>query len=339
MLACGCLGLGAAVAIPALASGASPVPPSVTSAAATNVGASGATTNGTVNPNGEQTSYAVQWGPTNGYGHETNLSSAGSGSSAQNITASLSGLESGSTYHFRVIALNLAGTSVGSDESFTTTGTAPAPSAAPVATTSAATNVNESSATLNGTEDPSGQATQYYFEYGPTANYGFETGPESAAAGSAAAPVTATLSRLLPATTYHYRLVAVNAGGTALGADGTFTTAATPQSRVSFIGHEGFVSPGDVIGVEAACLGGAQACTGHVSMTVAGTNTVIGQRNFTIAANTGGFENMKITQTGVTDLQKNGVFHLLRVDVNVTTSTGQSSTENMGLAQWVWHES
>ena len=35
--------------------------------------------------------------------------------------------------------------------------------------------------------------------------------------------VSATLSGLLPGTTYHYRLVATNADGTSAGADATFT--------------------------------------------------------------------------------------------------------------------
>ena len=68
----------AAVVIPVtLAHGATSSPPAVATAAATNATDSGAILNGTVNPNGQQTSYAFEWGPTSGYGHETPLSSAG----------------------------------------------------------------------------------------------------------------------------------------------------------------------------------------------------------------------------------------------------------------------
>lgn len=335
-MACGCLGL-AAVGIPALANGASPAPPTATSAAATNISATGATANGSVNPNGQETEYGVQWGPTTGYGHETQVSSAGSGTTAQSISEALSGLNSGTTYHYRVIAINQTGTSVGSDESFTTTGTAPAPSAAPTATTGAADSVSSDAAHLTGTENANGQATQYYFEYGPTSNYGFETSPQPAS-GSTAGSATAWLNHLQPGTTYHYRLVAASAGGTALGADKTFTTAAgtaPTQSYVKFMGRMGFVSPGNVIGVEAGCIGDT-TCTGHVTMTVAGTNTVLAQRNYSIPADTGGFQNMKISNYGASLLKHNGVWKLLQVQVNVKSSSGQTATEKMSLARWYW---
>ena len=46
--------------------------------------------------------------------------------------------------------------------------------------------------------------------------------------GSANVPVSAPLTGLTPATTYHYRLVAKNASGTSNGSDGVFTTASPP---------------------------------------------------------------------------------------------------------------
>ena len=68
-------------AIPiSLALGATPAAPAVTTAPATNVTETGAVLHGTVNPEGQQTQYAFQWGPTAGYGHETALTSAGTGS-------------------------------------------------------------------------------------------------------------------------------------------------------------------------------------------------------------------------------------------------------------------
>ena len=221
--------IAAIVSIPmALAAGATPAPPTVATAPATNVSGSGATLNGSVNPNGQQTNYAFQWGPTAGYGHETPLTSAGSGSSSGSVSAALSGLASGSTYHYRIIAINDSGTSVGSDQSFTIGGNPPAPSTPPTASTGSATNVGQSGATVNGTVNPGGQATSYYFEYGPTANYGFETAATSGGSGVTDEPVSANLAELASSTTYHYRLVAVSPGGTALGSDQTFTTTTPP---------------------------------------------------------------------------------------------------------------
>jgi hypothetical protein len=319
----------------ALAQGASSAP-TVTTSSPTGVTGSGATVNGSVNPNGQQTSYAFQWGPTSGYGHETTLTSAGSGTGTSSVNATLSGLASGSTYHFRIIAINGTGTSVGADQSFTTTGTAPPPSPSPSASTGVSTNVGFSGATVAGSVNPSGQSTSYYFEYGPTSNYGFETSPTDGGSGVTSQAVSTSLSGLASGITYHYRLVAVSNGGTALGDDESFTTrtAGTP-SHVAFLGREGFVSPGGVIGVEAGCFGGQTSCGGHVTMTHDGV--VIGQRNFNIPPNSGGFQNMGLNAQGKRMLKANSVFHLLAVNVSVTTTAGQRTGQVMHLARWVWN--
>ena len=217
-------------AIPiSIALAATSATPAVTTSPATNVTDNGAVLHGSVNPQGQQTHYAFQWGPTAGYGHETPITSAGTGSAAIAESASLTGLAPGSTYHFRTIAMNGSGaTSVGADQTFSTTGTAPAPSTPPVATTTAPSHVGASSATLGGTVNPKGQPTTYYFEYGPTADYGFETAPVNAGAGTADVTVSANLTSLTPGTTYHVRLVAVSPGGTTLGADETLKTLSPP---------------------------------------------------------------------------------------------------------------
>ena len=318
------------------ASGDTTSPPTVSTAAATNVTGSGATLNGSVNPNGQQTSYAFQWGPTNGYGNETSLSSAGSGTSAGSVSAALSGLASGTTYHYRIIAINSAGTATGADHTLTTTGTAPAPSASPTATTGAVSSVTQSTADVNGTVNPKGQATSYHFEYGSSPDYGFESASVNAGSGTTEVNASTQLANLQPGTTYHYRLVADSPGGVALGADRTLTTSTSGAgtSHVAFMGRMGFVSPGRVIGVEAGCFGGQTRCTGHVTMSHEGA--VIGQRNFDITPESGGFQNMKLTQTGARLLRHNRVHRLLAVDVAIDTSEGQHIHQTMHLARWVW---
>ncbi len=206
--------------------------PAVTTAAATSITNTSATFNGSVNPGGTATQYAFQFGPTSSYGEETPLTSAGSGSAASAVSAAQTGLQPGTVYHFRLIALSAAGTSVGSDQSFTTTGSATA-SNAPSASTSTASAISANGATLNGSFSPNGQATSYYFEFGPTINYGYVSTPQGVAGSSAGGNVTATLSSLTPGTTYHYQIVAVNPGGVALGGDETFTTANPPAATTS----------------------------------------------------------------------------------------------------------
>ena len=66
------------------------------------------------------------------------------------------------------------------------------------------------------------------FEYGIDTSYGSQTAAVPVGSGTADVPSTATIDALAPGTTYHYRAVATNSGGTAPGADMTFTTAAAP---------------------------------------------------------------------------------------------------------------
>ena len=115
------------------------------------------------------------------------------------------------------------------NESFTnvqvTSSTAPP---APAVTTGAATSVAATGATLNGTVNPNGSSTTYWFEFGETAAYGNETAHASAGSGSSPVAESAALAGLTPGTSYHYRVVAQNAGGTTPGGDRTFTTPAPP---------------------------------------------------------------------------------------------------------------
>ena len=102
----------------------------------------------------------------------------------------------------------------------------------PTATTQAATGVALTSATLAGAANPNGYATTYHFEWGPTTGYGAQAPVSDAAVGSDSADhaVTQTLAGLAPSTTYHYRLVATSAAGTAGGADMSFVTPDQPST-------------------------------------------------------------------------------------------------------------
>ncbi|MGA9860032.1 MAG: fibronectin type III domain-containing protein [Solirubrobacteraceae bacterium] len=335
LVASGCICAGAIATVPALASGASSPPPAVTSAAATNVNSAGATLNGSVNPNGQDTSYAFDWGTTTSYGHETPFTSAGAGTTANSISAAIAGLTPGTTYHFRAIAKNAAGTSNGSDESFATS--TPTPSVpAPAASTGTASQLSSTALRVNGSLNPKGQATTYFFQYGTTTGYGLQTPPVNAGSGASTEAVHAVLGGLTGNTTYHYRLVAQSAGGPTYGADHSAFDGPAPSS-VAFMGRMGFVSPGGIIGVEAGCFGGRKSCQGHVTMTAVHGGEVLGQRNFDIPAATGGFQNIGINAAGKRLLAQNGVWHLLEVNVKVTTTAGQNISQTMTLARWVWH--
>jgi hypothetical protein len=202
-------------------------PPSATTGEANPVGQTTATLNGSVDPDGQATTYHFDYGTTSGYGSSTSDSSAGSGSGAQPVSAAIAGLTPSTTYHFRVVATNRFGTAYGADQTFTA-GKSP-----PGASTGSATSISQTAATLNGAVDPHGQSASYHFDYGTTSSYGTSTPGSSAGSGTASQPVSADITGLTPGATYHFRIVATNASGTTYGSDQTFTTESPPPSATT----------------------------------------------------------------------------------------------------------
>lgn len=122
-----------------------------------------------------------------------------------------------------------------------------APAAASAATkpgvkTGRASLVTPSTATLSGRVVPSGARTTYFFQIGTTSLYGANTVAAPAGAGGLPTAVTAPVSGLAPATTYHYRLVAQNREGITKGADRTFKTKVQPLG-VTLVATPNPVSP------------------------------------------------------------------------------------------------
>lgn len=102
--------------------------------------------------------------------------------------------------------------------------------AAPVAATGAASAVTPTGATLAATVDPNLLTTVCWFEFGTTTSYGDTSKAIEGGSADNPAPVSAALTGLTPATTYHYRAVAQNAAGRTQGLDAEFTTAPTPPA-------------------------------------------------------------------------------------------------------------
>jgi sugar lactone lactonase YvrE len=202
--------------------------PSVSTNPATEVTLESATLNGAVNPNGTATTYKFEYGTTTGYGNSIPVPAASLGSGTESISVSqkIAKLKPDTEYHFRVVASNAEGTSNGSDMAFKT------PVPLPTATTEAATSITPLEATLNGTVNPKGFKTTYQFEYGKTTFYGklVPVPAKEVGSGTEGVKVSEKLSlaaqkaSLEPNTTYHFRVVATNAGGTTKGEDLTFTT-------------------------------------------------------------------------------------------------------------------
>jgi hypothetical protein len=199
-----------------------PAVPIASTGAFSALGQSSANVTGTVNPDGAETHYYYQYGPTTAYGQSTATEapgiSAGSVTGAVPAPAILVPLVPGVTYHYRLVAWNEDGTSYGQDQMFTT----PA-GQSPSVLTGPASGISVNGATISGTIDPEGKETAYRFEYGTSTAYGTQAFgtvlPEQGVQ-----TVTLSLQGLEAGTTYHYRLVVENPGGEAVGQDATFTT-------------------------------------------------------------------------------------------------------------------
>ncbi|CAN5354815.1 hypothetical protein BH11PSE11_BH11PSE11_22420 [soil metagenome] len=95
--------------------------PTVTTSAAASVSVSGATLNGNVNANGAVATVSFEYGTTISYGMTAAANPTTVAPGAGNaVSSAISGLSCNTTYHFRVKAVNAAGTGNGSDLIFTT---------------------------------------------------------------------------------------------------------------------------------------------------------------------------------------------------------------------------
>lgn len=152
-----------------------------------------------------------------------------SGSGTGSFTTNLAGLSDGTTYYIRAYATNKKGTSYGEQRSFTTNAYGK-----PTVTTSSATNISYTSASVGGNVTSDGGAT--VTERGVCyATYSSPTTSNSRVkSGSGTGSFTANLTSLSDGTTYYVRAYAINSEGTTYGSQVTFTTLKSPFEN----GHE-----------------------------------------------------------------------------------------------------
>lgn len=224
-------------------------PPSAVTEGANEVSSNAALVTGTVVPGSSgaasETSWCFQYGPTEltgytmGFLPATPAGDAGQGTSPVPVTVRLTRLQPGTTYRYRLAAVNSLGSRLsstacntegghemdGAEGQFTTSPNG----SVPIVASDTAESISQTSAMLTGSVDPVGVRTAYYFQLGTSIEYGVDLFGD-AGEGVSSEPVSVVVSSLQPGTTYHYRVVANNANGTSYGADESFTTPTFPSS-------------------------------------------------------------------------------------------------------------
>lgn len=140
--------------------------PTVTTTGASTIGSNGATINGELNSLGGDNSCTVwfQYGTTTAYGQTTNtITKTTTGDYSDNI----GGLQSSTTYHYRAVANNDAGTNYGDDRTFTTLSDITLPNIENLQTS----NIQEKQVTLTATLTNDGGepcTLEFYIKQGTT---------------------------------------------------------------------------------------------------------------------------------------------------------------------------
>lgn len=267
-------------------------PPTVTTAAVSEVTLSSARTGGTVSSDGgaEVTVRGVVWGtveqPTTSNSYTTD------GTGTGDFESLITGLTEGTTYYVRAYATNSEGTSYGEQASFTTTATAVA-----TLSTTAATEITTTGAKTGGNITDDGQlaVTARGVAWGTAPNPTVEG--THTTDGTGKGEFTSTLTGLVDATKYYVRAYATNAKGTAYGNEVSFTTAAPALATVTTTAVTNLTSIAGVSGGNVTSDGGAPVTARGIvwatttNPTIEGSHTSNGSGAGTFTSNLTGLSN------------------------------------------------
>ncbi len=203
--------------------------PSVAAEEAVDVEFTSVSLRATISARGAATQISLVYGTSNSLvgGTEVDLGSQ-TGLASQVTARNLSNLSPGTTYYFRFSATNATGSTVGEIKTFGTKGSRP------TVTTGSAT-AEAFSATIAAEVNANDVDTTVSFEYGldSTLATAESVAVAEGVTGAAGKAVSATISTLTAATTYHYRVVATNAVGASRGEIKSFTTKGAKPTAIT----------------------------------------------------------------------------------------------------------
>lgn len=195
-----------------------PVPPTVTTADITNITGRTATGGGEVTVSGgadvtaRGVCFSTEHNPTLSNSFTTDGDSLGT------FTSSLENLKGNTTYYVRAYATNSAGTSYGSEVSFTTEVALPIVTTTPISNLVADGATSGGNVTDNGGADITARGVCWSTSADPTIS------DNKTSDGTGTGSFASSITGLAISTTYHVRAYAVNSAGVAYGDDIQFST-------------------------------------------------------------------------------------------------------------------
>jgi uncharacterized protein (TIGR02145 family) len=204
-------------------------------------GASTATATASLNSGGanvEETGFIISTDPN--FSDSTVFVGAINGG---NSMANLNSLAAATTYYAKPYVVTILGRFTGPTYSFLTVQPA-------TLTTSNASSIQKTTATLNGsiTDDGGGTVTASGFQWGTSNDW---TQAASVSGSSTSGNMTANLTGLSKGVTYYFRSYATNEAGTAYGSEKQFTTLTGPCGLLNSVTYDGYTY--DIVEIGTQC--------------------------------------------------------------------------------------